>query len=292
MAQSLTEEGQLTLKCAARELDLSTPKIMGVLNVTPDSFSDGGLYLDKHHDRALARAECMLSEGASIIDVGGESTRPGARPVSVQEELDRVLGVVEAITGRMQVIVSVDTSTPEVMLAVADAGAGIINDVRALTRPGALETAARLSLPVCLMHMQGQPDTMQVAPRYRQPVADVYDFLQTRVDACEQAGISRHNIIIDPGFGFGKTLAHNLEILNQLDAFSEMNLPVLVGLSRKSMIGKILDKPIDDRLFGSISAATIAVMKGAKIIRCHDVAETADAVKLAAAVLNEQGMVA
>ena len=288
MANPSFNNEQHILKCAAHSLDLSRPIVMGVLNVTPDSFSDGGLFLNKKNDKALERAECMVREGASIIDVGGESTRPGAKPVSVQEELDRVLGVVDAISQRLPVVVSVDTSTPEVMLSAARAGAGLINDVRALSRGGALEAAASLSLPVCLMHMQGKPETMQAAPKYMNPIEEIISYLQERISACENAGISRKRLLIDPGFGFGKTLDHNLQLLNQLNVFVKMGLPVLAGLSRKSMIGQVLDKPVDERLFGSVSAAVIAVMKGAKIIRCHDVAETVDAVKIAVAVLQEQ----
>jgi dihydropteroate synthase len=288
MARALSANKQRMLKCAAYNLDLSSPKIMGVLNVTPDSFSDGGLFFGPDNAKALAHVERMVLEGASIIDVGGESTRPGAKAVSVQEELDRVTGIVDAVIRRFDVIVSVDTSRPEVMLAAASAGAGMINDVRALSEPGALAAVASLPLPVCLMHMQGKPETMQAAPRYDNPLVEIIAYLQARIGVCEQAGISRERIIVDPGFGFGKTLEHNLKLLRQLDALAVLNLPLLVGMSRKNMIGQILEKPVGERLFGSIAAATIAVLNGANIIRCHDVAATVDAVKVAAAVLNEQ----
>jgi dihydropteroate synthase len=258
---------------------------MGILNVTPDSFSDGGRYV--RLDQALRHVEQMLEEGATLIDVGGESTRPGADAVSVSQELDRVLPVVEAISQRFDTIVSVDTSTPQVMRDAAAAGAGMINDVRALQRNGALLAAAQSGLPVCLMHMQGEPGHMQQAPDYDDLLADVLGFLRQRVVACDGAGISRDRICLDPGFGFGKTLAHNYTLLRELAQLLEAGLPLLVGLSRKSMIGAVVDRQVDDRLPGSLAAALVAVMHGASIIRVHDVAETVDAIKV---LQTAQGM--
>ena len=270
------------LRCGTKLLDLSSPVVMGVLNVTPDSFSDGGSFVGR--GKALAHAGAMLESGAAIIDVGGESTRPGAAPVSVQEELDRVVPVVEALVQEFQCIVSVDTSTPEVMLAAASVGAGLINDVRALRIPGALDAVAGLELPVCLMHMQGQPETMQQNPKYQSIGRDVADFFAQRIDACVAAGVSRERLLLDPGFGFGKTLEHNVALLSGLSEFMLLGLPLLVGLSRKTMIGAILDKPVDQRLYGSVAAAVLAVERGANIVRVHDVPETVDALKVAAAV--------
>ena len=275
------------LPCGSRFLRLDTPQVMGVLNVTPDSFSDGGA-LHQHGkpsvDKALARVEQMLDEGAAIIDVGGESTRPGAEPVSLAEELDRVVPVVEAITQRFETIVSVDTSSPDVMLAAAAAGAGMLNDVRALERPGAIAAAAKTGLPVCLMHMQGQPKTMQQSPNYHSVVNEVSGYLQSRADACIAAGIDRSRLLIDPGFGFGKSVEHNLGLLNHLSVLVELDYPVLVGLSRKSLIGKVLGRDVDQRLAGSLALAVLAAERGASIIRVHDVAETVDAVSLYSAV--------
>lgn len=266
-------------------LDLSVPRIMAVLNTTPDSFSDGGAV---HNDdgrldlsRVLQRVEVMLEEGADIIDVGGESTRPGAAPVSVAEELQRVVPVVEAIASRFDVPVSVDTSTPEVMTAAAAAGAGLINDVRALRRPGALQAAVDSGLPVCLMHMRGEPDTMQQQPHYQNIVAEVADFLAQRVAECRAAGIEREKILLDPGFGFGKTLEHNIELFRGLPQLQQqLGMPLLVGVSRKSMIGAILNRPVEQRMVGSVAAAMLAVQRGASILRVHDVAATADALKI------------
>lgn len=272
-----------SLQCGPRVLELSAPVVMGVLNVTPDSFSDGGRFL--HPDTALRRAQAMVDDGAAIVDVGGESTRPGAEPVSVDEELERVIPVVEAVSSRLDTVVSVDTSTPEVMRAAVAAGAGMINDVRALRRDGALEAAAETGLPVCLMHMQGEPRTMQRAPRYEDDVvAEVRTFLRGRIQACEQAGIGRDRLLLDPGFGFGKMLAHNLRLLNELGSLDE-GLPLLVGMSRKSMIAGVLERPVDERLAGSLAVAVLAVERGASIIRAHDVRETVDAVRMARAVL-------
>lgn len=266
---------------------LHAPVVMGVLNITPDSFSDGGqLWTCGGFDHAslLRRAQMMIAAGAGFLDIGGESTRPGASAVSVEEELARVIPAVELLKAETDALVSVDTSTPEVISAAAAAGADLINDIRALSREGAMEAARASGLPICLMHMQGQPGTMQVDPQYNDVVAEVKRYLQQRVLDCEQAGIPRDRLILDPGFGFGKTLEHNLQLLNQLESFQEMGLPVLVGMSRKSMVGQVLDKAVNERLYGSLAAATIAVMKGADIIRVHDVAETSDVVKMAQAV--------
>ena len=266
------------LPCGIRELDLSHTRIMGILNVTPDSFSDGGRF--NRLDAALQHVEHMIAAGAALIDVGGESTRPGAEPVSVAEELQRVVPVVEAIAARFDVVISVDTSTPEVMTASAAAGAGMINDVRALERPGALEAARATGLPVCLMHRQGEPDMMQLAPRYASVLDEVNAYLQSRVEACEEAGIARERLILDPGFGFGKTLEHNLQLFAHLRDLRPLGLPVLVGVSRKSMIGQALDRPVDQRLYGSLALAALATEAGAAILRVHDVAETADVVRM------------
>jgi dihydropteroate synthase len=274
----------MILDCAGKPLDLSRPVVMGILNVTPDSFSDGGRFLGR--EQAMAQARRMADEGAAIIDVGGESTRPGAAPVSADEELARVLPLVEAITAELPVVISVDTSKPEVMRAAARAGAGLINDVYALRAEGALEAAAGLRMPVCLMHMQGEPRTMQREPHYTDVVRDVHQFLDQRIAACLAAGIPRHRLIADPGFGFGKTLAHNLSLLKHLDKFRDLAVPLLAGLSRKSMIGAVLDAPPDRRLSGSVAAALIAALKGAAILRVHDVKATVDALKLAGAVEN------
>ncbi|MEX0623037.1 dihydropteroate synthase [Saccharospirillum sp.] len=263
-----------------RLLDLSVTRVMGVVNVTPDSFSDGGRFIKA--DAALAQARRLVAAGASILDIGGESTRPGASPVSVQEELDRVVPVVEALAREADVVLSVDTSTPAVMREAARAGAHLVNDVRALSREGALQAATDTGLAICLMHMQGQPGTMQMSPEYDDVVAEVERYLSERISACEAAGLQRQQILVDPGFGFGKTLGHNLSLLKHLERFKQWGCPVLVGLSRKSMIGDVLGKPVDERLFGSLAAAVAAAMNGASIVRVHDVAETADAI----AVIN------
>ena len=251
---------------------------MGVLNLTPDSFSDGGRFLDPC--RALERALQMQREGADIIDCGGESTRPGARPVSVQEELDRVVPVIEALGRQVDALISVDTSKPEVMSAAVAAGAGMINDVLALRADGALGAAAKLGVPVCLMHMQGSPLTMQSAPSYDDVVSEVMRYLRERVRACLAAGLPGESLVVDPGFGFGKTLEHNLDLLRGLGRFAELGLPVLVGLSRKSLIGQILGKPVEERLYGSVAAALLAAEHGAHIIRVHDVGPTVDALEV------------
>lgn len=277
----------MQLQCGDRIIDLSRPAVMGILNVTPDSFSDGGDCYQGGRlsvDLALKKAESMLAAGADIIDIGGESTRPGAEAITVNEELDRVVPLVEAIAEACDTIISVDTSSPEVMRDSAAVGAHIINDVRALQRPGALETAATTQLPVCLMHMRGEPGSMQNNPQYEDVVADVKGFLLARIQACESAGLAREQIIVDPGFGFGKTLQHNLLLLNRLPELVAMGLPVLAGLSRKSMIGKLLGREADQRLAGSLALAKLALDSGASILRVHDVAETVDTIKICAAV--------
>jgi dihydropteroate synthase len=255
---------------------------MGVLNVTPDSFSDGGQFV--RLDAAVARGVQMAQEGAAIIDVGGESTRPGSRPVDLHEELRRVIPVIARLRDRTPAILSVDTSKPEVMHAAAAAGAAMINDVRALREPGALEAAAITGCGVCLMHMLGEPHTMQEAPRYRDVVAEVRQFLAQRVEACLGAGLPAEHIVLDPGFGFGKTLEHNLELLRHLGELSVAGLPILAGLSRKSMVGTLTGRSADDRVHGSIALAVVAALNGARILRVHDVAATADALKVVSAL--------
>ncbi len=255
---------------------------MGVLNVTPDSFSDGGRH--QGVPAALAHARRMVEEGAGIIDVGGESTRPGAGPVSVEEELQRVVPVVEAIRRELDVVISVDTSQPAVIQAVTAAGAHLINDIRGLRLPGALESAAASGAAICLMHMQGEPGTMQQAPCYADVVAEVRVWLQARLDACRAIGVAEDRLLVDPGFGFGKNLEHNLRLLAELPEATPPRVPVLVGLSRKSTIGAVTGRPVDERLAGSVAAAALAVRAGAHIVRAHDVAATVDAVRLAAAV--------
>lgn len=276
-----------SLRCAGRVLNLAEPQIMGVLNITPDSFSDGGqLWRDGclQRDALLQRATTMCRDGAALLDIGGESTRPGAAQVSEQEELDRVLPVLELLVAETDAILSVDTSTPVVMREAARAGAGLINDVRALQRPGALVAAQATGLPVCLMHMQGEPGHMQDNPHYSSVVTEVRDFLRQRVAACESAGVSRDRLLLDPGFGFGKTVQHNLELLRGLPQLAGEGLPLLVGLSRKSLIAAITGRPAEQRLAGSLALALLAAQRGACILRVHDVAETADALALLKAV--------
>jgi dihydropteroate synthase len=263
-------------------LDLAEPKVMGVLNVTPDSFSDGGLHASL--EAAVAHGERMAEEGAAIIDVGGESTRPGAPSVSAEEEIRRVVPVIERLAARVRVPVSVDTSKPEVMRAAVDAGAEMINDVRALAAPGALVTAAASGAAICLMHMQGEPASMQADPRYADVVAEVRDYLAARIAACVIAGIPRERLCLDPGIGFGKLPEHNLALLANLREIGDPSLPVLVGVSRKSLVGIITGRPPGDRLAGSVAFAALSVARGASIIRAHDVAATVDAVKVAAAL--------
>ena len=268
-----------------RRLDLARPRVMGILNVTPDSFSDGGRFTTKA--AALRQAEAMINAGADFIDIGGESTRPGAAAVSVQEEMDRVCPVVEALASGYDTVISVDTSTPAVMRESASLGAGLINDVRALRREGALEAAAEAGLPVCVMHMQGEPGTMQREPHYDDVTAEVSVFLRQRVEACLEMGIAANRIILDPGFGFGKTLAHNLELLRTLPDLMALGYPLLVGMSRKSMLGQLLGREVSERLAGSLALATAAALAGAAIIRVHDVRETADALSVVAAIQDK-----
>ena len=271
------------ITCGERTLDLSQPIIMGVLNVTPDSFSDGGqLYQGAalSHSLLLKRAEQMVLDGAQLLDVGGESTRPGATPVSESEELDRVLGAVEVLTRHVDAVISVDTSTPSVMTESARLGAGLLNDVRGFRRPGALEAASATGLPVCIMHMQGEPDTMQQNPEYDDVMSGVRDFFTDRLNACEAAGLSRGQVILDPGFGFGKTAEHNFHLLARLKELCLTEQPILVGLSRKSMIASVLDKSPEKRVFASVALALMAVERGASIVRVHDVAATADALAM------------
>ena len=269
----------MLLQLPTRTLDLGRPRVMGILNVTPDSFSDGGRH--QSLDAALRRAEQMLSEGASLIDVGGESTRPGSDPVSAGEEIDRVLPVIEALRARFDCVLSVDTMKAEVMDAACACGAELINDVNALRAPGALEVAARRRAAVCLMHMQGEPRSMQQAPRYADVVVDVNAFLAARAEACRAAGVAREAILLDPGFGFGKTLTHNLALLGQLDRCLALGYPVLVGLSRKSMFGQLLGLAVDARTTASASAAALSVWQGARIVRAHDVRATREAIEVA-----------
>lgn len=274
----------MIIKANNKSLDLSRPHVMAILNVTPDSFSDGG----KYHsiDLAMAQVEKMIAAGVSIIDVGGESTRPGAPEVSLEEELKRVIPVVQAIREKYDVWISVDTSKAEVMRQSVAAGADLINDIRSLTEPGALEVAAEANVPVCIMHMKGQPKTMQQNPQYNDLMQEVEEFLTERISACESAGIARENIILDPGFGFGKTVEHNYHMLANLEKFHKYGLPVLAGLSRKSMIFKVLDKPAAECTNASVVCATVAAMKGAQIIRVHDFEETLEAMKLVEMTLN------
>ncbi len=270
--------------CNGKSLDLTRPQVMGVLNVTPDSFSDGGVFIAP--DKAVARALQMQAEGAALIDIGGESTRPGAAPVNLDEELRRVIPVIEALQSQLEVPISIDTRKPSVMRAAIEAGAGFINDINALRDPGGLEVAADLGVPVCLMHMQGEPRTMQSDPRYDNVVEEVAAFLQRRVTACEQMGIRREQLLLDPGFGFGKTVAHNLELLKRLGDLTRLGLPLVVGLSRKSMIGKLLGLETGERLAASIALAILAVERGARLVRSHDVAATWQALQMYVALQN------
>jgi dihydropteroate synthase len=270
------------LLCGGNWLDLSQPVVMGVLNVTPDSFSDGGRHVDA--EAAIARGLELAAEGAAIIDIGGESTRPGAESVPVQDELRRVIPVVRGLARESRVLLSVDTSQPEVMRQAVDAGARLINDVRALQLPGALQAAAASGAAVCLMHMQGDPRTMQRRPEYADLVTDIKAMLAARAQACIAAGIGRERLCLDPGFGFGKQLAHNLELLRRLSEVGALGLPLVVGLSRKSLLQALTGRGVGDRLAGSVALATIAVLQGAHVVRAHDVAATLDAVRVAAAL--------
>ena len=267
---------------AGRELDMGRCHVMGIVNVTPDSFSDGGRY--NSVELAVQRAREMVADGAAFVDVGGESTRPGAAPVSEQEELDRVCPVVEAIAREVDTVISVDTSTPSVIRETARLGAGLVNDVRALEREGAVDAAVEAGLPVCVMHMKGAPGTMQQNPEYRHVVRDVATYLMDRVRVCEAAGIPAEKILLDPGFGFGKTLEHNLQLLATLEQLRVLGYPLLVGMSRKTMLGQITGREVSERLPASLAVATISVLKGASVIRVHDVRETVDAVRVVEAM--------
>ena len=277
----------MKLRARGTELDLSFPHVMGILNMTPDSFSDGG----RHNNLidAITHANEMVIAGATILDIGGESTRPGADEVSVEEELTRVIPVVEALAQRFEVWISVDTSKPEVIRAAAAAGAHLINDIRSLNEPGALQAAAEVNLPVCLMHMQGDPKSMQQSPNYQQIITEVDSFLATEIERCLAAGIRRDNLVLDPGFGFGKTVQHNYELLANLGHFHHFDLPLLVGMSRKSMIGQLLNVGPTQRLSGSLACAVIAAMQGAQIIRVHDVKESVEAIRVVEATLRAKG---
>ena len=285
------------LNCAGKILDLSLPAVMGILNLTPDSFSDGGqLYSSDqlNNSKILAKVEKMLADGADVIDLGGESTRPGADPVSVQEELDRVIPVLELLCDRFDTFFSVDTSTHQVMTEAARVGAHLINDVRALGREGALEAAAQIGLPICLMHMQTDPKSMQVNPQYSDVVNEVIEFLKQRKQQCIDAGIQEEQLLLDPGFGFGKTLTHNLALFDALDLLAEQGHPVLVGVSRKSMIGQLLDSDVNDRLIGSVTMAVLAAQRvqatgGSVILRVHDVKETVQALTILRRVKKSKG---
>ncbi|BCS48949.1 dihydropteroate synthase [Aeromonas jandaei] len=278
---------QLTSK--GLSLSLERPHVMGILNVTPDSFSDGGHF--NQIERAVAHARQMVADGATLIDIGGESTRPGAPDVSEQEELDRVIPVVERLVSECDVMLSLDTSKAVVMREGCKAGAHLINDVRALLEPGALDAAAEARVPVCLMHMQGQPRTMQVEPHYDDLVEEVRAFFDERIAACNAAGIAREQLLLDPGYGFGKTLAHNYQLLAAQGELLDYGLPLLVGMSRKSMIGNLLNRPVGARLAGSLACALIGMQHGARIIRVHDVRETMDALRVGWQVMTGQDFI-
>jgi dihydropteroate synthase len=274
------------LRCADQTLDLATPLVMGVINVTPDSFSDGGQFFDT--TQAIEQGLRLAGEGAAILDIGGESTRPGAADVTEEEELRRVLPVIERLRARTSAVISIDTSKPGVMRAAAAAGAGLINDVRALREPGASEAVAATDCAVCLMHMQGEPRTMQLAPTYGDVVSEVKAFLAERVQGARAAGLGGDRLVIDPGFGFGKTLEHNLQLLRRLRDLAVHGLPLLAGLSRKSIVGKLIGRAAGQRVYGSVALAVIAAQNGASIIRAHDVAATVDALRTLAAVEGKQ----
>jgi dihydropteroate synthase len=283
----------MLLRCGTRTISLARPVVMGVLNVTPDSFSDGGRFLDV--DAAVAHGLRMVEEGAALIDVGGESTRPGAALVDSEEEIRRVVPVIERLRAQTDVVISVDTSKPQVIRAAASAGAGLINDVRALSEEGALAAAVESGCAVCLMHMQGSPQNMQLAPRYNDVVNDVKVFLAERANVCHSAGLPADRIVVDPGFGFGKTLDHNLELLRhlrqlevRLQGGTPTSLPIMVGLSRKSIVGLLTGRPAGERVYGSIALAVMAVLNGARIVRVHDVAATIDALETVIAVQGEE----
>lgn len=282
-------EVKMQLISKGLSLSLERPHVMGILNVTPDSFSDGGHF--SQIERAMAHARQMVSDGATVIDIGGESTRPGAPDVSEQEELDRVIPVVERLVAELNVMISLDTSKAAVMREGCKAGAHLINDVRALLEPGALAVAAEADVPVCLMHMQGQPRTMQAEPHYDDLLGEVRAFFDERIAACLAAGIRRQQLLLDPGYGFGKTLAHNYQLLAQQSKLLDYQLPLLVGMSRKSMIGNLLGRPVDDRLAGSLACALIGMQHGARIIRVHDVRETMDALRAGWMVMTGQDFI-
>lgn len=282
-AMNTSDPSSSRFLCGKYQLDLSSPCIMGIVNVTPDSFSDGGRY--DTVEKAVAHGLELVSEGAGILDIGGESTRPGAAPVSLEDELERVLPVIEQLSRTAGVPLSIDTNKPEVMRAAIAAGADIVNDVRALQEPGALEIVAASDAGVCLMHMQGRPQTMQIDPQYEDVVHEVNAFLAQRLAVAEAAGIVRERVVLDPGFGFGKKTEHNLQLLRQLDTTLALGRPLLIGLSRKSVLGQITGGDVDVRLHASLAASVISVMKGARIVRVHDVKATADALKVAAAIL-------
>lgn len=272
----------MQLICGHRRLDLDCPSVMGILNLTPDSFSDGGRWLQAHD--ALDHAAQMVSDGAALIDVGGESTRPGAAAVTEAEELDRVVPIIEQLAKRLDVVISIDTMKPAVMRAAIAAGATMVNDVNALREPGAIEAVAASQAAICLMHMQGEPRTMQSAPQYQDVMADVIAALSERIEACTQMGVARARLLADPGIGFGKTLAHNLTLLANLDAFKILDVPLLLGVSRKSLFGQLLGLKVHERLLPSVVAAVLAVESGVAIVRAHDVAETVLALKTAEAI--------
>lgn len=273
----------MKLRCANLSLDLSTPKVMGILNVTPDSFSDGGKF--HHIDAALTHAQQMIEQGADIIDIGGESTRPGAQPVMLEEELQRVISVIQALSG-CGAVLSVDTYKPEVMRAAIEAGVHMVNDVFALQQPGALQAVQDSQVAICLMHMQGTPQTMQVQPSYQNVLAEVQAFLTQRVEVVRQIGVGDDRIVLDPGFGFGKKTAHNLTLLKHLAELHIANLPILAGLSRKSVLGQIVGQDADQRVFASVAASVLAVSHGANIVRVHDVKATVEALKVTTAVMQ------
>ena len=281
----------MEIRLGSHILDLSSPIVMGVLNVTPDSFSDGGnLFFDDgisiDHDAVIRQVEIMQKAGAMIIDVGGESTRPGAEGVSEREEIDRVVPIIETISGRSDIAISIDTNKPTVMRAAVEAGASMINDVYALRQEGAMEVASNLDVAICLMHMQGEPCMMQDKPNYQDIPGDIIEFMSRRLEACRSNGISLDRIVIDPGFGFGKTHQHNLQLLAKLEQFQKFEVPILIGLSRKSTLGYLSGKDVDNRLSSGISAAVIAVQRGANIVRTHDVESTVDALKIVHAVMQ------
>ena len=260
------------------------PLVMGILNATPDSFSDGGYF--NTTSKAFEHAMAMIEEGADIIDVGGESTRPGAHPVSVDEELSHVIPVIEAIRKQSDITISIDTNKPQVMEAAVSAGANLVNDVKALREGNAVDVCAKLNIPVCLMHMQGEPRVMQKNPQYKNVVNDIKQFLQQRIDVCIQGGIKKESIILDPGFGLAKSLEHNFSLLKHLDEFADLKMPLLIGVSRKSMLGTILDADVNNRLYGSLAAAVLAFTRGARIFRVHDVKATVDALKICEAMAD------